>query len=108
MYPGKILTYLAQLEAALETMPVDAVPDGVTYSLTVKWEGDHVASLYEEGWNFDRPKEDSRTTDNSTRAAQADAWEEACQAFGWCLNNGSIEDALAYVSEHNPYAKDQT
>lgn len=48
------------------------------------------------------------TTDNSTRAAQADAWEEACQAFGWALNNGSIEDALAYVSEHNPYAEDQT
>ena len=60
MYPGKILTYLAQLEAALETVPLDAAPDGVTYSLTVQWEGDHVASLYEEGWNFDRPRKDPR------------------------------------------------
>ena len=60
MYPGKILTYLAQLEAALETVPLDAAPDGVTYSLTVQWEGDHVASLYEEGWNFDRPEEGPR------------------------------------------------
>ena len=60
MYPGKILTYLAQLEAALETVPLDAAPDGVTYNLTVQWEGDHVASLCEEGWNFDRPEEGPR------------------------------------------------
>ena len=57
MYPGRILAYLAQLEAALETIPISDAHEGVTFNLTVQWEGDHVASLYEEGWNFDRKEQ---------------------------------------------------
>lgn len=42
------------------------------------------------------------------RKAQADAWDEACQAFAWCRDNGPIEDALPYVAEHNPYRTEES
>lgn len=40
------------------------------------------------------------------RASKAEAWDEACQAFAWCRDNGPIEDALPYVAEHNPYRQE--
>jgi hypothetical protein len=33
----------------------------------------------------------------------AAAWDEAVQAMAWALGNGSPEEALRYVREHNPY-----
>lgn len=40
------------------------------------------------------------------QAAKAEAWDEGCEAFAWCRDNGPIEDALPYVVEHNPYKED--
>ena len=37
------------------------------------------------------------------RKAKAEAWDETCEAFAWCITNGPIKDALPYVAEHNPY-----
>lgn len=43
------------------------------------------------------------TAQRESTAAKAAAWEEACQAFAWCLDNGSSEDALTHVVANNPY-----
>lgn len=40
---------------------------------------------------------------DEVRKAKAEAWDETCEAFAWCITNGPIEDALPYVAEHNPY-----
>jgi hypothetical protein len=42
------------------------------------------------------------------REAKAEAWDEACEAFAWCLNNGELEDSLPYMVEHNPYRSGTT
>lgn len=42
------------------------------------------------------------------RDAAKAAWDEACEAFAWCRDNGPIEDALPYVVEHNPYMPEET
>lgn len=34
--------------------------------------------------------------------AQAEAWDECCQAFAWALDNGTDEQAIQYVRDHNP------
>lgn len=42
------------------------------------------------------------------RAAKAEAWGAACEAFAWCIDGGTIEDALPYVAQHNPYREEPT
>lgn len=37
------------------------------------------------------------------RAIKEAVWDEACQALGWALNNGSPEDAVAHVVGNCPY-----
>ncbi len=36
--------------------------------------------------------------------AQRETWDECCKAFGWAIDNGTNEQAIQYVWEHNPYA----
>lgn len=33
----------------------------------------------------------------------AGAWDEACMALAWALDNGPTGDCAAYVSSNNPY-----
>ena len=37
------------------------------------------------------------------RKAKAEAWDETCEAFAWCITNGPIEHVPPYVLERNPY-----
>lgn len=38
------------------------------------------------------------------RAVAAVAWEDACAAMAWAIENGPLEAAYAYVASNNRYA----
>lgn len=59
MYPGEILLYLAAIEKAVNAVSNndDLWVDGAVVHTSVTWHGDHLATLYEEGWDFEQPKE---------------------------------------------------
>lgn len=43
------------------------------------------------------------TMEEAVNTARGDGWDEACQALAWAMENGSIEEAPAYVAANNPY-----
>lgn len=52
-WPSAVLILLASIERAVNnTLDSYAELEGFAFSVDVKTHGDHVATLYEEGWDF--------------------------------------------------------
>ncbi len=61
-WPSAVLILLSNIEKAVnDTLDSYAELEGFALSVDVKTHGEHVATLYEEGWDFSRPDEGSRT-----------------------------------------------
>lgn len=66
-------------------------------------------SACECGWNYGLSLNDTRSdmklfVEHLKQISKSDGWDEALNAFAWCLDRSDdVSGALSYVAKNNPY-----